>query len=127
MSPENTLENTLEKTQEKPLLTHEVKDAYKGSLAFAALAADLSRRCPRGHSHLASQLRRAAMMMPMRVAEAHGHRGRSDRFRKLDKARACAHESAALMDVARTLEVIADRDWRRGKALLHGIAGRLGN
>ncbi|MFT7625561.1 MAG: ADP-ribosylglycohydrolase, partial [Myxococcota bacterium] len=45
MSPENTLENTLEKTQEKPLLTHEVKDAYKGSLAFAALAADLSRRC----------------------------------------------------------------------------------
>ena len=65
-------------------------DVYRSAIAFVpkayALAEDLDR-------DLAHQLRRAAMMLPLHLAEE-----------SLAAARASALQSAAILDIARSLE-----------------------
>ena len=54
------------------MLYHERLDVYRLSIQFVAAAVAVSERIPRGHAPLADQLRRAAISIPLNIAEGVG-------------------------------------------------------
>ena len=77
-----------------------------------------------GNAALADQLRRAALSIPLNVAEAAGKISAADRARYYATARGSAMECAAILDVCRALGVLSAN---RGsaKALLVRIVAML--
>ena len=108
-----------------PKLNHENLDVYQASICFAALAAEIIERFPRGHAAMADQLRRAAFSIPLNIAEGYGKRSQPDRARSYDIARGSAHECGAIWDVARLLGVLDEEQHLRGKTLLHRTVSML--
>jgi four helix bundle protein len=51
------------------MLDYERLDVYQRSIEFLALAFAVAERVPRGYASLADQLRRAAMSIPLNIAE----------------------------------------------------------
>jgi len=78
-------------------------DAYRVSIELTQLAFRISDSLPRGYSSLADQLRRAAMSVPLNIAEGHGKTGTPDRKRYYAIARGSVMECFAILDVARLL------------------------
>jgi four helix bundle protein len=108
-----------------PKLNHEDLDVYRASIEFAALAAVLLEKLPRGHAALADQLRRAAFSIPLNIAEGYGKRTQADRSRFYDIARGSAHESGAIWDVAKLVGLLDEDSYAQGKTLLQRIVSML--
>ena len=101
------------------MLSHERLDVYQRSIEFLACALKIAERLPRGQAPLADQLRRAAMSIPLNIAEGSGRASESaarTRFRGI--ARGSAMECGAIMDVVRVLGVTSELEWSRAKSLL---------
>jgi len=87
--------------------------------AKVACALRIAERLPRGQAPLADQLRRAAVSIPLNIAEGGGrNRESADRARFRAIARGSAMESGALLDVIRLFNVVPQEDWGQGKSLL---------
>jgi len=108
-----------------PKLHHEDLDAYKAAIEFLALVANVLEKYPRGNGALADQLRRAALSIPLNIAEGYGRRASDDRARFYDIARGSAHECGAILDASRILGVVDEEALGRGKTLLHRIVSML--
>ena len=108
-----------------PKLHHEELDVYRARLEFAALATSLLVRFPRGMGSVADQFRRAALSIPLNVAEGYGKRTSDDRSRSYDIARGSAHECAAILDVAKILGIVEEQAFAVGKSLLYRIVSML--
>jgi four helix bundle protein len=108
-----------------PKLHHEDLDAYKAAIEFLALAAGLLERYPRGYGPIADQLRRAAVSIPLNIAEGYGKRGVDDRGRFYDIARGSAHECGAILDASRVLGIVDEETFGVGKTLLHRVVSML--
>src|SRR4051812_45963820 len=68
---------------------------------------------------LADQFRRAAMSIPLNVAEGSGRSpGSADRARFRGIARGSAMECGAILDVVRLFEIAPEPEWHQAKALL---------
>lgn len=109
------------------MLSHEKLDVYKLSIAFAGLAFKLIAGLRKGNNlgPLADQLRRAAISIPLNIAEASGRFSGPDRARFFAIARGSATECGAILDLAR-LEACDDEALLdEGKALLRRIVGML--
>jgi four helix bundle protein len=101
-------------------------DVYQCSIRFLASALRIAERLPRGQAALADQFRRAAMSIPLNIAEGSGRMyGSPDRTRFRSIARGSAMECGAILDVAKLLELGADEDWDQAKALLVRIVEML--
>lgn len=101
------------------MLSHERLDVYQRSIEFLAAALHIAGKLPRGQAPLADQFRRAAMSIPLNIAEGSGRAPDSaDRARFRGIARGSAMECGAIMDVVRLLEVAPAVDWAHAKALL---------
>ena len=75
--------------------------------------------CPAARLPLADQLRRAAVSIPLNIAEGGGrNRESADRARFRAIARGSAMESGALLDIIRLFNVVPQEDWAQAKALL---------
>jgi four helix bundle protein len=112
-------------TDNYPRLHHEDLDAYQAAIEFLAIAAQLVDQYPRGFASLADQLQRAALSIPLNIAEGYGKRSAKDRFRSYDIARGSAHECGALFDSSKVLKLIDESTYMQGKALLHRIVSML--
>ncbi len=108
-----------------PKLSHENLDVYRAAIEFLVLVASLLERFPRGHGPVADQLRRAALSIPLNIAEGYGKRGRADRARFYDIARGSAHECGAILDALIILKLVNEPTCGRGKTLLHRIVAML--
>jgi four helix bundle protein len=107
------------------MLDHERLDVYQRAIEFLAIAFAVAERVPRGYASLADQLRRAAMSIPLNIAEASGKPEGADRRRFHAIARGSAMESAAILDVARLLADPPTTALDEGKILLVRIVEML--
>jgi four helix bundle protein len=78
---------------------HERLDAYQVGLEFVVLADALVATPPRGKTHLAEQLHRAATSICLSIAEGAGEFSIADKVRFYRMAKRSATECAAILDV----------------------------
>jgi four helix bundle protein len=99
-------------------------DAYQSATKFLAEATRLAAKIPRGQGDLADQLRRAALSVPLNIAEGSGKFSRDAR-RYYTVARASALECAAVLDALMCLGIIEDTELTLGRSLLERIVSML--
>jgi four helix bundle protein len=100
-------------------------DVYQRSVEFLAVAWQLGEALPRGQSALADQLRRAALSVPLNIAEGTGRVGEADVSRHRGIARGSAMECAAILDVLRVLSLASPDLLAKGRSLLLRIVSML--
>jgi len=105
----------------RPRLNHENLDVYRLAIEFFAFSQSLLARLPSGHGIVANQFRRAALSIPLNIAEGYGKRGQKDRARFYDIARGSAHECGAILDAWIVLRLGEENALGQGTTLLHRI------
>ena len=106
------------KSEVKTVLHYEKLDVYQVSIQFVAMAVALSGQLPKGYAPLADQLRRAALSIPLNIAEGIGKPSPSDQARFHAIARGSAMECGAILDVARVLQVSSPQELMSAKQLI---------
>jgi four helix bundle protein len=84
-------------------------DVYRCSISFLGPAAAIGERIPRGYAVLTDQLRRAAISIPLNIAEGNG-KFEQDACRFYAIARGSALECAAIMDAVEALGFVPADD-----------------
>ena len=101
------------------MLSHEKLDVYQRSIEFLAAALRIAETLPRGQAALVDQFRRAAMSIPLNIAEGSGRSpGSPDRARFRGIVRGSAMECGAILDVVRLLDTASPTESNQAKALL---------
>lgn len=104
---------------------HERLDVYQAALDFVVVADSTIQQLPRGRSHLADQLHRAATSIVLNIAEGAGKFSPPDKRRYYLIARGSATECAAIFDVFLRLEAVTPDLNADAKARLGRIASML--
>ena len=104
---------------------HERLDVYRVALEFIVVADDAITQLPRGRSHLADQLHRAATSIVLNIAEGAGKFSKPDKRRDYLSAAGSATECAAIFDVFQLLRLVPAERYTVAKALLERIASML--
>ena len=112
-------------TTERPLLDHENLDVYRVAVEFLALSLEVLDGLPRQRRELRSQLERAAMSIPLNIAEGTGKPSAGDRARYYATARGSALECGAALDVCALLRHASPDQLDRGKRMLSRIVAML--
>ena len=94
------------------------------AVLLLGLVASLVTRLPRGHAELADQLRRAALSIPLDVAEGSGKEGR-DASRHYGIARGSALECAAVLDALEALGLVDAADLSEERELIERVVSML--
>lgn len=81
------------------MFTHENFEASQFAIEFTQIALQLMDEIPGRNSSLRDQLRRAALSIPLNIAEETAKTGRADRARFYAIARGSAMECAAICDI----------------------------
>jgi four helix bundle protein len=110
---------------ETPALDHERLDVYRCATDFLRFALRACAAVPRGDGELRDQLRRAAISIPLNIAEGSGKTSIADRSRYFSIARGSALECGALLDVLRLTGAVAEPDGQDAKKLLARIVSML--
>ena len=84
---------------------------YHDALAFHSKAAHLAERFPKAYLHLADQLRRAALSVPLNIAEGSAKESDRDFNRFVAIALGSANESIACCEVAFAEKLISEREF----------------
>jgi four helix bundle protein len=102
-------------------------DAYRCAVTFLGMASGLSDRIPRGYGALSDQLRRAALSVPLNLAEGSGKGMIEDREarRFYAIARGWALECAAIVDALQALSFVSDKEATLAHELLERIVSML--
>jgi len=102
-------------------------DVYRCAVTFLGVASTLAERMPRGHSALADQLRRAALSVPLNIAEGSGKGTMEDREarRYYAIARGSALECAAIVDALQALRLVLGDEADRAQELLERVVSML--
>lgn len=93
-------------------------DVYQRAIEFLAASTAITDELPRGRGALSDQLRRAALSIPLNIAEAQGRSSAGEAARAYAIARGSAMECAAIIDAARVLNAISADNATKGQALL---------
>jgi four helix bundle protein len=99
-------------------------DVYRCAIRFLGHAPALAERVPRGHAALGDQLRRAALSVPLNIAEGTG-KGDRDAARYYTIARGSALECAAILDVFEALDVVGVDELQQPRDLLERVVSML--
>jgi four helix bundle protein len=108
-----------------PLLDHESLDVYRIAIEFFSMAVHILEHLPRQRRELRSQLERAAMSIPLNIAEGSGKPSSPDRARYYGIARGSALECGALLDVCTLMGHISHEQRDQGKRLLARVVAML--
>ena len=99
-------------------------DAYKVAVTFLGLASKLPAKIPRGHGELTDQLRRAALSIPLNIAEGSG-KFNKDAARFYAIARGSALECAAILDAFEAMDLLDPAALRNARDLLERVVSML--
>ena len=99
-------------------------DVYRASTQFLGLTSKLVARIPRGHRDLIDQLRRAALSVPLNIAEGSGKFSR-DAVRFYTIARGSALECAAVLDALEAMTMFSQADLDQARELLERVVSML--
>jgi hypothetical protein len=97
------------------MLTMQNADVYCCTMAFIELTSRMAGQVPQDQVHLADQLRRAALSIPLIIGDGGGHAA----------ARGSALACAAIVDVLDTLRFVVAEQAREARDLLDCIAAKL--
>ena len=92
---------------------------------MVALAHAIVGAFPPGHGDLADQLKRASTSIALNIAEGAGEYSRADKARFYRMAKRSATECAAILDVARKIELVSCERLDAGRALLLRVVSML--
>jgi four helix bundle protein len=107
------------------MLSFQRLDVYQCAIEFLAIAVQLCATIPRGHAELRDQLRRAALSVPLNIAEGAGRTSDADAARHFAIARGSAMECAAVLDVIRALGVLQEQPYHQATDLLARVVAML--
>jgi four helix bundle protein len=107
------------------ILDHEKLDAYQVAIEFVILADLIIEQLPRGRAYLSDQLRRAALSIPLNIAEGAGEYSVEEKFRFYRIAKRSATECAGILDVCQRLNLLNDDLQVNGRELLIRIVSML--
>lgn len=107
------------------MLTFQNLDVYRCAIELFALVLQIVKGIPRGNAAAVDQLRRAALSIPLNIAEAAGRTGSADAARSFAIARGSAMECAAILDALQLLEVVSAEHYRRSAGLLERLVAML--
>ena len=80
---------------------------------------------PRGRGYLSDQLQRAALSVPLNVAEGAGEYAVDEKVRFYRMAKRSATECAGILDVCRKLQLVDDQRYIKGREFLIRIVSIL--
>ncbi len=98
---------------------------YRRSIEFLGIAEEVIGHLPRGHSHIADQLRRAATSIALNIAEGAGEFSPTDKARLYRIARRSAAECGAILDVCEKLQLASRDHIASGHGMLREIISML--
>ena len=104
---------------------HERLAVYQAALRFLVFANDIVENLPRGRSHLADQLTRAAVSIVLNIAEGAGKFSRPDKRRYYLTALGSVTECASICDVCLLLRLITETRCQEGKKILEEVGKML--
>jgi four helix bundle protein len=107
------------------MLDHERLDVYECALQLVSVSLSVGGALPRGNAALGDQLRRAAMSVPLNIAEGCGKFALSDRASFYRIARASALERGAALDVVGLLKGAPPGKIAEGKVLVTRVVEML--
>jgi len=115
----------LEKIEKTILLDHEKLNVYQIAIEFVLLADEMIEHLPRGRAYLSDQLQRAALSIPLNIAEGAGEYAADEKIRFYRMAKRSATECAGILDVCQRLELIGENQYAKGRELLIRIVSML--
>lgn len=107
------------------LLDHEKLTVYQVAIEFVVIADEVIEHLPRGRGYLSDQLQRAALSIPLNIAEGAGEYAIDEKARFYRMAKRSATECAGVLDVCQRLRLIEESRYLRGRELLIGIVSML--
>lgn len=111
--------------ENRVLLDHEKLTVYQVAIEFVILADEVIEHLPRGRAYLSDQLQRAALSIPLNIAEGAGEYAVDEKARFYRMAKRSATECAGILDVCQRLHLVEERRYTRGRELLIGIVSML--
>ena len=105
--------------------THENLDVYRAAIEFLVLTDPIASALPRGRAYLADQLRRAALSIPLNVAEGAGEFAPADKARFYRMARRSGTECAAILHACRVLGLTTDEVEEGARQVLDRVVAML--
>ena len=117
------METTTE--ERKRVLDHEKLDVYQIAIEFVALADEITEHLPRGRAYLSDQLHRAALSIPLNIAEGAGEYAVEEKARFYRMAKRSATECAGILDVCERLKLIDEQRQTKSRELLIRVVSML--
>src|SRR6188472_4196537 len=107
------------------MLSFQRLDVYQYAIEYVTIALESGGKVPRGHADLRDQLRRAALSVPLNVAEGAGRVSEADAARHFAIARGSAMECAAVLDVIRALGLLEEPRYCQAMEVLARVVAML--
>ena len=111
--------------EKRVLLDHEKLTVYQAAIEFVVLADEIIEHLPRGRAYLSDQLQRAALSIPLNIAEGAGEYAVDEKARFYRMAKRSATECAGVLDVCQRLLLVEESRYMKGRELLIGIVSML--
>jgi four helix bundle protein len=112
-------------TISQKLLDHEKLTVYQVAIEFVIIADEMIECLPRGRAYLSDQLQRAALSIPLNIAEGAGEYAVDEKARFYRMAKRSATECAGILDVCQRLRLVEETRYLKGRELLIGIVSML--
>jgi four helix bundle protein len=93
-------------------------DVYQVSIEVVVLIDKITVSFPRGRAYLTDQLQRAGTSISLNIAEGAGEFSINEKCRFYRMAKRSGTETAAILDVAKRLDIIHEDNYQKGRELL---------
>ncbi|GAB4233616.1 MAG: hypothetical protein Tsb0021_12650 [Chlamydiales bacterium] len=106
-------------------LDHEKLDVYQASIDLVVFIDKIIEALPRGKGYIVDQFQRAAISVPLNIAEGAGEFSNAEKGRFYRMAKRSATECAGIFDICFNLRLIKEEQYQTGRNLILRIVSML--